>query len=275
MFVANARAEGMPKRRPVYGLSRAIIVALGLSAVGSLFWSPDNAFTWCLDILVRTYLMFLGTVMAHEGTHGHLGRTRAANFWWGRLALLPSMVPFTNFRKTHRLHHAHTNEPDRDPDYFLNCPRAWEFALRAVAMPHHWFFWLWKRGKVKRADIVELIWNYALIFLVYGAVALWVEPYRLLWGLVPALVGVSLLLWYAFAYETHEGYSTGAAASRSHNYYGRMIYWFSLGLSMHRAHHLDPKLSWLDLKEHVESAPGPLWRRLFPKRDFYLPRESV
>jgi len=275
MFVPIARFEGMLKRRPVYGLSRAIIVALVLSAVGSLFWSPDNAFTWCLDILVRTYLMFLGTVMAHEGTHGHLGGSRTANFWWGRLAVLPSMVPFTNFRKTHRLHHAHTNEPDRDPDYFLNCPRAWEFPLRAVAMPHHWFFWLWKRGKVKRADIVELIWNYALIFLVYGAVALWVEPYRLLWGLAPALVGVSLLLWYAFAYKTHEGYSTGAAASRSHNYYGRMIYWFSLGLSMHRAHHLDPKLSWLELKEHVEAAPGPLWRRLFPKRDFYLARESV
>ncbi len=84
MFVPISRFEGMLKRRPVYGLSRAIIVALVLSAVGSLFWSPDNAFTWCLDILMRTYLMFLGTVMAHEGTHGHLGRTRTANFWWGR-----------------------------------------------------------------------------------------------------------------------------------------------------------------------------------------------
>jgi len=60
MFVTISRFEGMLKRRPVYGLSRAIIVALVLSAMGSLFWSPDNAFTWCLDILLRSYLMCLG-----------------------------------------------------------------------------------------------------------------------------------------------------------------------------------------------------------------------
>ncbi len=84
-------------------------------SIGTLFLQPSNLFQFIIDVLLRTYLIFIGTVMAHEGVHGHLGRTKRANFWWGRIALLPSMVPYTNFRKTHRLHHAHTNVPDQDP----------------------------------------------------------------------------------------------------------------------------------------------------------------
>ena len=75
--------------------------------------------------------------MAHEGTHGLLGRTRAANLWWARLALLPSMVPYTNFRRTHLLHHRFTNLEDKDPDHFVKPRRDWELPLRAIGRPHH------------------------------------------------------------------------------------------------------------------------------------------
>jgi len=205
-------------------------------------------------------------VMAHESVHGHLGRTKAANFWWGRIALLPSMVPFTNFRKTHQLHHAHTNLPDLDPDHFMKSRNFLELFGRALAMPHHWFFWLRKRGWLKRHDLIELTLNYALIVAVYSVVFAVAGPMRLLLGMMPPLILVSLLLWYPFAVQTHEGFSTGSAVSRSHNYYGRFMYWFSLGLSMHRVHHLQPKLSWIELRPHVEPAPPGL-SRWFPQRD--------
>jgi fatty acid desaturase len=93
-------------RGGVFFLSRANICVVCLLAVGSLFLPVNNNLHLVLDILVRTYLIFLATVKAHESVHGNLGRTRRANFWWGRIALLPSMVPFTNFRRTHQLHHA-------------------------------------------------------------------------------------------------------------------------------------------------------------------------
>ena len=122
--------------------------------------SARNLLQYVIDTLLRTYLMFVGTVMAHEGVHGHLGRTRAANFRWGRLALLPTMVPFTNFRKTHHLHHAYTNIPGQDPDHFMKSRNRIEIVLRAIAMPHQWFFWLWKRGRIRKQDLIELIVNY-------------------------------------------------------------------------------------------------------------------
>lgn len=222
-----------------------------------------------VDIGMRTYLIFIGTVMAHESVHGHLGRTKRANFWWGRIALLPSMVPFTNFRKTHQLHHAHTNLPDLDPDHFMKSRNFFELCLRALAMPHHWFFWLRKRRRLKRSDAVELLLNYLGIALVYVTVLAVVGPARLFWGMAPPLLLVSVLLWFPFAVQTHEGFSTGSAVSRSHNYYGMFMYWFSLGLSMHRVHHLQPKLSWIELRQFVLPVPRGLSRWL-PQRDIQL-----
>ena len=112
-------------RHKIYLLNRSIICAVVLISIGTLFLRPANLLQYILDTLLRTYLMFIGTVMAHEGVHGHLGRTRAANFSWGRFALLPTMVPFTNFRKTHHLHHAYTNIPGQDPDHFMKSRNRW------------------------------------------------------------------------------------------------------------------------------------------------------
>ena len=150
----------MPRRPQIYIVSRSIICLTVLLSLGTLLIPLTNFLLLPIDILLRTYLIFVGTVMAHESVHGHLGRTRAANFWWGRIALLPSMVPFTNFRKTHQLHHAHTNIPELDPDHFMKSRNFLELCVRALAMPHHWFFWLRKRGRLKRADKWELFLNY-------------------------------------------------------------------------------------------------------------------
>ena len=257
------------KRSQVYNLNRTLIGVTGTLAIGTLFIPTPNVLLMIADILVRTYLVFVGTVLAHEGVHGHLGRSRAANFWWGRIALLPSMVPFTNFRRTHQLHHSYTNLPDQDPDHFMKSRNFVELFLRALAMPHQWFFWLRRRGRLKRSDIAELVLNYVGIVVLYAVVLWFVGPWRLFWGMTPTLMLVSLLLWYPFAVQTHEGFSTGSAEARSHNYYGLFMYWFSLGLSMHREHHLQPKLSWIELRPFVERAPAGVskWR---PQRDIRL-----
>jgi beta-carotene hydroxylase len=242
-------------RRQTHQLSRGIICLVVVLSTGTLFIPTTNIPSLLLDVLLRTYLIFIGTVMAHESVHGHLGRTKSTNFWWGRIALLPSMVPFTNFRRTHQLHHVHTNDPNDDPDHFMKSHNLAELAVRAIAMPHHWFFWLKKRGKLGRKDLIELFLNYLAIAVVYSLVLFFIGPTRLLTGMVPPLILVSLLLWYPFAVQTHEGFSMGRAEARSHNYYGRFMYWFSLGLSMHREHHLQPKLSWIELRSYVEASP--------------------
>lgn len=260
-------AEKRSRRDRTYFLSRGIICLILAGSLGTLWWTPPNVFLYALDILVRSYLVFLGTVMAHEGVHGHLGSTRRANFAWGRMALIPALVPFTNFRRTHHLHHAHTNEPDRDPDYFMKPRHAFEIPFRALAMPHQWYFWLARRNLLTRNHGRELLFNYALIAAAFGTLAVLVGPSRVAWGMGPVLVLVSVLLWVPFALKTHEGHSVGSPETRSHDYYGHLMYWFSLGLSMHRVHHEKPQLTWLELESFVQPAPEGSWGGLVPKRD--------
>jgi fatty acid desaturase len=256
-----------PAQRRAARLSRLLILLLTPAALASLLLVPGHPVVWVLDVLVRTYVMFLGTVMAHEASHGHLGRGAAGNLWWGRLALLPVMVPYANFRKTHPLHHAFTNDPLRDPDHFARPRRFWEIPLRALAMPHQWYVWLKRRERLGRRHAGELMVEYGLVAAVHLPLAFLVGPARYLLGMVPALMLVSLLLWYPFAIKTHEGWSMGRPETRSHDYYGRFMYWFSAGLSLHRAHHLHPELTWLELREHVRPVPAR------PRR--WLPHRSV
>ena len=253
-------------RRQIFWLSRTVICLVLLLSLGSLFIPVSGVAARIVDMLLRTHLIFIGTVMAHESVHGHLAKTRSGNYWWGRIALLPSMVPFTNFRRTHQLHHAFTNIPDNDPDHFMKSRNLVELALKAIAMPHHWFFWLRRRGQLKRADIIELLFNYVAIALLHGLILSYVGAARFLWGIVPPLALVSFMLWYPFAVQTHEGFSTGTAESRSHNYYGHFMFWFSLGLSMHREHHLKPKLAWIELLPLVDRSADTT-SSLWPRRD--------
>lgn len=257
------RVRRLPIRRARLASRAVVAVLLGLG-FGGLLFVPSTWYGWTADILLRTWLAFLGTVMAHEAVHGLVGATRRGNAFWGRLALLPCMVPFTNFRGTHLLHHAHTNEPGKDPDLFLRPRRLWRLPFRAVAMPHQWFFWLRREGRLAPGHARDLVGNYLLIAACYLPVLLAVGPARLVFGMAPVCILTSLLLWIPFAHLTHEGYSTGPAEERSHNYYGRAAYWFSLGLSMHREHHLRPHLSWLELRQFVKPDPK---RRLLPRRD--------
>jgi beta-carotene hydroxylase len=258
MKLDRSEDDSVPNQRTrvqICLVSRMIICVAGGVSLGSLWLMPSGLLENLIDTLIRTYFMFAGTAMAHEGVHGHLGRSRRANVFWARLAMLPCTVPYTNFRKTHLLHHSYTNIEGMDPDYFMKSRTKLEIVVRAIALPHQWFFWLLRKGRIRKADLIELGVNYAVIIAVYVWIGYEVGPYRLFWGMIPSLTLLSILLWYPFAIKTHEGYSTGRAELRSHNYYGRFMYWFSLGLSMHRDHHLNPRLSWLELRDRVKQNP--------------------
>lgn len=254
-------------RPKVYFLSRAVCIAVFVLAIGSYFWQPVGALEWTIDILFRTWVTFIGMVMAHDGTHGHLGKSRRANTWWGRLALVPCTVPFWVFKKAHLQHHTHTNIPDKDPDYFVKPNNWYEVPYRALGMNHHWLMWLKERGKVTRDDWRVLIIHYTVLTSFYVGLCYFAGLGRVAWGLFGTLFVVSHLLWYPFAYYTHEGYSLGDEDGRSHNYYGWGMYWFSFGLSMHRVHHVHQQLSWVEMMPFVERNPNGWPRALFPQRD--------
>lgn len=256
-------------RERIYLLNRLIICAVVTLAFGSYFWTPIGPWQTTFDILGRAWLIFVGSTMAHEATHLHLGATRRANIWWGRLSVVPSTVPSISVRKTHLVHHANTNIPEKDPDRFLKPEHWWEIPFRCLGLPHYWFAWLVRNGHVKRGDWIELALTYTVYLALYTGIGWAVGPTRLAIGLFPALALNSVFLWYLFAVKTHDGYSIGTQEERSHNYYGRFVFWISMGLSMHRVHHIYPRLAWIEILPLVQRSPGGFWSR------FKMPRDIV
>ncbi len=238
-------------------LSRLVIVAIILVSTAQYFWRPTGLF-WGVDIILRTYILFLCGVMGHEGSHGCLAQTKLGNIWWGRMSFIPLAVPNVQFRITHRYHHSFTNE-EKDPDLLLKMDHWWQFPARALAMPHHWVMWLKKNNLLTKSVIYEWIGSYVFFAIYFGSIISLVGAERVLWGLLPAQILNSFLLWYPFAVKTHEGHRIGDQKYRSHDYYGAFMYWLTLGLSLHRAHHMYPALGWYQLKSFIQK--GPIFKR--------------
>lgn len=70
----------------------------------------------------------------HEANHGNISGGDARLRWLdtllGRLVSIPLTLSFSGFAPLHLLHHAHTNDPERDPDYLVAGP--------AAALPAKW-----------------------------------------------------------------------------------------------------------------------------------------
>ena len=129
---------------------------------------------------------------------------------------------------------------------------------------------------IRGRDAVEWALNYAFLFAVYGAVGYVMGWGRLAVGMGVPLLLVSVVLWYWFAVKTHEGFSLEDSESMSHNYYGRLTFWLTLGLSLHRVHHQHPKLAWIETLPFVEEDPRGFWSR-HPgiRRDIRLPHPGL
>jgi fatty acid desaturase len=259
--------SGISRNRAIV-LNRIITSAVVSLAYASYFWQPVGWAGYIGDIISRAYLHFVAGSMGHEAAHGHLGKSRRSNTWWGRIAFLPTTAPFITFRKTHIQHHAATNVLNADPDAFMNTTRKWEIPIRALLLPSHWVWWLWRRGWFSGGNRMEYVVTLVVQVSIYAAIAHFVGVQRVLLGLIPSGILHSFVLWYFFAVKTHEGYSTGPAVTRSHNYYGRPLYWLTCGLSMHRLHHMQPGLAWLQMAGAVPH--GTLSQSIRFQRDVVL-----
>lgn len=246
------------ERRQNMLVNRWLIIAILLISFAQYFWTPTGAW-WAVEIIFRTYLLFLCGVLGHEASHGVLANSKIGNIWWGRVSFIPIMVPNVQFRITHRYHHAFTNEEGKDPDLLLKMDHWWQFPARALAMPHHWINWLKNNGLLNRSVVGEIIITYLAYGAIYGTLVYLVGWERVLYSLLPAQILNSFLLWYPFAVKTHEGHEVGAQEYRSHDYHGNFLYWLTMGLSMHRAHHMKPHLGWLQLRPYIKK--GPLFKR--------------
>jgi len=101
-----------------------ILIGLGQFSVWVLTWFlvVQGLMPLWLGSIVAILSTCCAYLPSHAGQHGHLSGGRKEFKWIdtlvGYITLIPLAQSHDVLKATHLKHHAHTNDPERDPDFF-------------------------------------------------------------------------------------------------------------------------------------------------------------
>jgi fatty acid desaturase len=234
---------------------------VGLMVAGT--WVAWNSFNpW---VLVPTYIflgyMWMGLVtFMHDALHYTLFRSKAANWAFGILCMLPIFATFVGFREDHIEHHRHNRSP-KDPDAFTMGKRGvgdfvlfYAYALIGGVLSFVHFNFIYPFQKFGARLWAIQLFEIALKASVYWAVLSWAASQGLLgkalevW-LYPVLV-LSLLNSMRFIAE-HYGapWNAGQMAGTRTVISNPVNSFFWNNINWHIGHHVYPTVPWYNLQK--------------------------
>jgi beta-carotene hydroxylase len=107
---------------PTVLLFLALVTGYGTVAV----WGVSGVLPMWICMLINGVLAYGFYTIHHESNHKNISG-RYSQFRWidhllGNIAAIPLHLNFVAYAPSHLQHHAHTNDPDRDPDSFMAGP---------------------------------------------------------------------------------------------------------------------------------------------------------
>ncbi|HYV46101.1 MAG TPA: fatty acid desaturase [Myxococcaceae bacterium] len=213
-------------------------------------------------LAVASLCAYASFTVLHEGVHGSVClKPRWVNLVAMMLAALPLLAPGWAFRFIHLEHHRHTNDPDKDPDYWNGKGPRWMLPLRwAVADLAQWGWYLRYARDRSLAERVQSVIGLSTIAtaVVWGVST--GHGWALFWAwILPSRIAV-LALAFSFDWLVHRPHTVTAAEDRLRATrvlsvrapVGLLL----LGQHLHLLHHLHPgipfyryRAAWNDLRE--------------------------
>lgn len=181
---------------PTVAASVVLIAAYSAAVVTTLV----GLFPLWAGALVTFVCAHAGFSIAHEASHRAISGGAKGLGWldWllGSIHSWMLLHEFAAFRTLHLRHHANTNLPANDPDYWLQRHGALEVALRSLFIPFHYgnlFVRLVQRGEVPLRDATICLVSAVLVLtaLVSAIVVMPLETFVLWIG--PACAASSLI----------------------------------------------------------------------------------
>ena len=228
--------------------------------------------TWVLVIqgiipLLIGFLIALFTACnaylpSHAGQHGHLSGGRK-NLQWldylvGQISVIPLAQSHEILKVTHLKHHAHTNDPDMDPDFFHgNAKNWWEAAVNVNiayndegpalrAIEKH------QENDPKFKEALEKGGSWAFLFYFAQIILAVLYPIEtlLLWW-IPKRVATSYL-GIVFSYFPHSGLEKGRYKD-TRFWTNRMPRFLNHSMQIHTMHHMYPRICHYDEAKAIEA----------------------
>jgi len=227
---------------PTVLLFLSAIALLVTSTLGYWRWEwPD----WCCFSSNVLALHLLGPVI-HDASHRVAHRHPVINAALGQISALLQGFPFSVFTRVHMQHHAHVNDPEKDPDYFVSTGGPlWLISFRFL---HHEVFFF-KHRLWRGYDLVEWSVN-RLITLGIVCIALQhtVVGFVINYWFSPALV-VGLIYGLTFDYLPHRPFRERDRWKNARVYPNRLLNVLILGQNYHLVHHLWPAIPWYNWQQ--------------------------
>ena len=255
-----AKAEKEIARKYIGGVPWMMVVwGLGNFVVWLTLWPlvMTGVMPLWAGFLVACLNMSLAYLPSHEAQHSNIAKEghplRWLNELVGHVSTLPVAYPYSILRITHMLHHAHTNDPEKDPDFNNNAPTWYQSVWHTVEsyQPGYvdpYAVILQKREGDPIADralteavLYKLGMVLALITLAWSGYAL--EAFLLWW--LPSKIGIAYLkLCLSWAPHVPFAEQGRYRNTRAWRFFGGMGIWnvLTMGMQYHIVHHLHPAI---------------------------------
>lgn len=148
-----------------------------------LFLSIGYIFLWeaYTERFLSTWMtVFIGACLAygmftilHEASHGNISggnkRFVQLELLLGWLSGFTLLIPYSTFTAIHLEHHAHTNDPEQDPDHYVNGKNALVVFFRCLTMIIHYYKHALGKESRHNAAMKHTRWH-TIIFLFFMVV---------------------------------------------------------------------------------------------------------
>lgn len=223
--------------------------------------------------IAATVLAYAAFTVLHEASHGNIHGTHLRVRWIGELAGwlsgLTLLAPHPMFRAIHLRHHSHTNDPNKDPDFWVHGSHPLRVFGRCATLigAYEWNFFFGdvshtRGGRAVRRQAVLGVMGLFMVLVVLIALGLGKEA---LWlWIVPALIAAAFLA-FAFDWVPHHPHSAQGRFIDT-----RILLVPGLTLPMlwqnyHLIHHLYPRVPFYryaacfrELRPELESRGSPI-----------------
>lgn len=219
---------------------------------GTFYLALSGQLSYMFAAPILGILAFASFTVMHDAGHGSIvqmgSRFKFAETAIGWISSLPFLfVPFRSFQRIHDRHHAFTNDPERDPDYFNFGERWYQVVINSFAVPfryHVLMFTKLRHIKAIRETFLSTFVYFTLVWSVVVSLALSGYAMEVLClSLLPTAMAVFLLAMF-FDYIPHHPQNSLDPYLSTRMFPSAFLNVLLFGQNYHLIHHLYPRLPW-------------------------------
>lgn len=210
-----------------------------------------------VGIIIAVLCQYYAFTPLHEAAHGNMSNGSRAfnnlNYVMGILSGLLLLAPFPIFKLLHLKHHSFVNNPEKDPDYWVNGNNRPLVLLKAMLIFIHYYFYYFKFSKNLKISVLIAL-SYNSFFALMGVfIAKLTSPEHcvLLW-VVPFLITMTIL-GVTFDYIPHYPHNDQTRYNNARTFPGLVRSILMAGHNYHILHHLYPRIPFYYYRKAFDS----------------------